>query len=232
VSVLPYIMGRRRAQAIAVGEVSAQSQVVDFGTAIGGSSSISIVGALFGDDAADRVIVFDMAQRSHTQARFVSSVTIGGVAATRGGCSDPASNRFARHGTWAAAIPSGASGDIVVTMSGALSGLQCSYVVYRLTGTGGSATAKATNVANYVDPVSSRSVSVAVQTGDVVIGGACRGDADGEITLTGVTTRLSTAASTVHYGVHGADVASADDTTVIGGDPCHAMSGTVYGPAA
>ena len=89
----------------------------------------------FGDAATDRYIV--VTTGAPASAQTLSSVTIGGVAATIVVQDDD----DASAGIAIAAVPTGTTGDIVVTWSGSM--FSCGIGVYRLTGLQ-SATASAT----------------------------------------------------------------------------------------
>jgi hypothetical protein len=88
-------------------------------TATVGASPVTVVtGADLGTAAADRVIILTYAHTSSGGARLPTAVTIGGVSATLVGFNrDAATNPNAS--IWYAAVPTGTTGNIVVTASSA-----------------------------------------------------------------------------------------------------------------
>jgi len=81
-----------------------------------------------GTASSDRVIAVAVSGRQ-SSARTVSSVTIGGVSATEIGTRGSSQNPL---GIWIAAVPTGTTGDVVVTFSGAM--LRCHIVAWAVTG--------------------------------------------------------------------------------------------------
>lgn len=82
-----------------------------------------------GDAATDRVIIVGIGGTSGS-SRSISSVTIGGVSAT---ASATANTSWAIvNSIWYAAVPSGTTGDIVITFSGSMA--QCVVNTFRMTG--------------------------------------------------------------------------------------------------
>lgn len=79
-----------------------------------------------GAAAADRYIVVGVQRRP---AATVSAVTVGGVSATQVVTATNSDNAVS---LWIAAVPTGTTGDVVVTLSTGV--LRCAIQVYRLTG--------------------------------------------------------------------------------------------------
>tara|TARA_R110000765_G_C18807884_1_gene594340 strand:+ start:165 stop:824 length:660 start_codon:yes stop_codon:yes gene_type:complete len=103
-------------------------------------------GKAFGDAAADRLMVVGIGAANNSNA--ISSVTIGGVSATETvtSISVAAENRL---GMYQAIVPSGTTGDVVVTFAGAK--VRCHIGVWRVTGV--TAAASATDSDSAADPV-------------------------------------------------------------------------------
>lgn len=84
-----------------------------------------------GDAAADRYVAVAVAARSGPTGT-ISSVTIGGQSATQ---AVTVGSSAQTGDIWIAAVPSGTTGDVVVTFSTGQA--RCTIAVYRLTGIGG-----------------------------------------------------------------------------------------------
>lgn len=95
-----------------------------------------------GDVAADRIIIVSVATRKGGAAAFVSSCTIGGVTATKSVEARDDGNTVA---IFAAIVPTGATGNIVVTMSVATA--RCTIGIWRATGMTATAHDNATDFA-------------------------------------------------------------------------------------
>lgn len=81
-----------------------------------------------GTASADRNIVVAATGRQST-AQTITAVTVGGVSATQLGTRGLSQNPL---GIWMAAVPTGTTGDIVVTFSGAM--LRCAVGLWAVTG--------------------------------------------------------------------------------------------------
>ena len=149
--------------------------------------------ASFGSAASVRVIVVAFASRANTTGRTISSVTIGGVAATAaavgnyssGGASDFAAIYYAE-------LPSGTTGDVVITFSAAM--LRCALQVFRMTGQD-SVTPSATATDTTGDPMDG---DVNVVAGGAAVGVSATGGASGGTVWTGLTESTDTAI----FGTH------------------------------
>jgi hypothetical protein len=105
----------------------------------GNVTTYTFSGASLGAEAADRYIFVTITAASSTgTARTISSGSIGGVAASIAVQQGAASSSGMTAAIMLAAVPTGTTGDVVVTLSGA--GGSCDIGVYRVTGLG-SATA-------------------------------------------------------------------------------------------
>lgn len=85
----------------------------------------------FGAAAADRHIAVAISTRANA-ARSISSVTIGGVAATPAFVANNAASGADMAAIYVANVPTGATGSVVVVMSAAM--VRCAIAVYRMTG--------------------------------------------------------------------------------------------------
>lgn len=122
----------------------------------------------FGDAASDRYLVAAFFGVG-TSTVNVTNVTIGGITATQVVYAQIISDIFRAWGFWIAAVPSGTSGDVVVTATGGRA--RCTMALYRLTGL-----SSATAVATGTDDTISGGVmatSLSVNSGDVLVGFAC-----------------------------------------------------------
>lgn len=158
--------------------------------------------ANLGTAAADRHIVVGVLGRA-AAARTISSVTVGGVAATvvaEQTIDDGGPDNFS--GIVIAAVPTGTAGDVVITMSGAC--LRLNYSAWRLTGLS-SASAHATDHAGpTADPileinVPANGVAIAVSSQQTGLSPTC--------TWTNATERFDDATTT--DGFSGADTTTA-----------------------
>ena len=97
----------------------------------GGSySSKTWTGAILGDPASDREIIFAISHNS-PGSQTITSVTIGGVAATLGSAAGGAAIGKSIGSAWAH-VPTGATGDVTITFSGNISTVLIG--VFRVTG--------------------------------------------------------------------------------------------------
>lgn len=152
------VFGSARVAPAAGGHVTATYQGEAGSTTDG--TSYTFPAQPLGTTGPDRRIVVAVASRLITVGATVSAVTIGGVSATRD-AGTWASAAFAE--IWSAVVPSGATGDVVVTMSGTVS--YCGLGVWTLTG--GSPTGQTASA-----PTNTNGLSMSVTTAkdDVVIG--------------------------------------------------------------
>ena len=81
-----------------------------------------------GTASSDRVVVVAVSGRQ-SSARTITSVTIGGVSATEIGTRGSSQNPL---GIWMAAVPTGTTGDVVATFSGAM--LRSTIILWAVTG--------------------------------------------------------------------------------------------------
>lgn len=133
----------------------------------------------FGTEAADRQIVVGVFGR--TNSRTVSSMTIGGVAATQVVAGNNASN--GPNDIWMAAVPTGTTGTVSVTFSGAM--IRAAVAVWRMTGANPTAVSTGSDVGT--DP--SATINVPVNGGAV---GFCNSAATTSNTWVGLTEDLDT----------------------------------------
>lgn len=93
------------------------------------ATTFTFSGKLIGDAASDREVFVSVASYNQGAARSISSVTIAGVTATAVASQMHAPGSFCTYaGLWRASVPTGTTGDVVVTFSGTMTG--CEIVVY------------------------------------------------------------------------------------------------------
>lgn len=149
-----------------------------------------------GTASSDRVI-FAVVSGRQSSARTISSVTIGGVTATEVGTRGSSQNPL---GIWSAAVPSGTTGDVVVTFSGAM--LRARIILWSVTG--GAAT-----VAD--SQFGTDTATVTGVTGGFIIAGACT-TGTSSFTWTNATEQYDAAAET--FTVSGADATTVGSTLI------------------
>lgn len=156
------------ARALAVSYITSGTDTTD-------ATTYTFAGKSIGTASADRVVAVFIHGRGGT-ARTVSTVTIAGVSATIVTATNVSSQQPA---AWAyALVPSGTTGDVVVTFSGSLS--RAGIELYTITG--GPIT-----VVDSDTTATSSALTVDVATGGVTLMGASRGAGTGTVTWTGVT---------------------------------------------
>jgi len=138
------------------------------------SATYTFTAQSLGTAHADRIIIAAVMSRNGGSVSL-SSVTIGGVTASIV-VSDTLSNDIAALAV--AAVPSGSTGDVVVTHSTSGS-VRCAVALYRAVGFSATPGAVASDISG------SRSISIAVPTDGVAIGAFKRGNSVA-ITWTGV----------------------------------------------
>lgn len=119
-----------------------------------------------GAAASDRNIIVTIMSRSTTGGITISSVTIGGVSATITGQTNAGAGPSNVGGIVIAEVPTGTSGDIVVTFSASM--LRCGIGVYRATGL----TSINASDSDSTNALAAPSVSLDVPANGFVIGGA------------------------------------------------------------
>lgn len=141
-------------------------------------------GENLGTAAGDRYIIVGVAARAGATGRSISSITVGGVSATISiqGTQDGAAACCV--GALAiAAVPTGTTGDVVVTFSGGM--LRCAIQLYRATGLS-SATPSDTD--SDVSGAANPTVNLDVPAGGFAIGSGVSGSSSGgPVTWTGLT---------------------------------------------
>jgi hypothetical protein len=140
-----------------------------------------------GSAAADRYIVVCIQSRRASGTPTVNSVSVGGVSAT-------IVNQVGNTGSVAAiaiaAVPSGTSGDVVVTFDSGM--LRCAVELYRVTGIG-SAAAHDSGVSTAAPP----SRNMAIPAGGLAVGCAAFSQASGSATWSGLTEDYDTSAESL-----------------------------------
>ncbi len=126
------------------------------------STTFTFTAQNLGAEDAGRYIVVCCGARLGATARTITSVTVGGVTAD---IAVTTNTTTAGAGVAIALVPTGATGDVVVTWSGFASG--CVIQLYRVLGIGGTA-ASDTDTSSAADP----SVSLDVPAGGVAFGTA------------------------------------------------------------
>jgi hypothetical protein len=172
-------------------------------------SSVSL-----GAAAADRIIAVGVTGTAAAGAnRTVSSVTIGGVSATKRAAAGEAANSPAS--IWAAVVPTGTTGDIAVTWDNAM--VRCAGEVWRMTGaveTPLDSDALATG-----DPMN---LAVDVAAGGAVLGFACNqsGSGPGGYGWTGLTgDHDATVETNTEYSGASQSIASGQSGYAVVADP-------------
>jgi hypothetical protein len=150
----------------------------------GGSSPWTFTSKTFGSAASDRRIIVAVFAPSTSTVNLdaISGVTIGGVTATRIAAAN-SSNDFHQIAFYIADVPTGTSGNIVITTSGGRASMSIAW--YKVTQLK-SATAVATDFDN---TTSAATLSTDVQTkkGGFVLAAAMRNGGGGSWTMTGVS---------------------------------------------
>lgn len=139
----------------------------------------------------------------------LSSITIGGVAATVNADSGPFTGN--RRVVFASAVvPTGTTADVVVTLSG--TAVRCGIGVWSLT------KGAATGQTDATVDISVGNLDVTTQAGDVVLASGYASAASGTVSTawTGATERYDAAIENSFNTVTGADVVAAGTTTTIG----------------
>ena len=178
-----------------------QAEVVQTDTGADTTNSQAVTtfsGKSLGVAAPDRVVVVGVSGWATNFA--VSSLTIGGVSAS---LVVALANGFDIVEMWAAAVPTGATGDIVVTFAGAQDA--CGIIVWAMYGANGAA-AFATASDTDSDPAS---VAISVPGGGAVIGYCgLRSNTDRTFTWAGITEDADGVVETTtatHTGAHGSN---------------------------
>lgn len=104
-------------------------------------------GLVLGDDAPDRYIAVAIAARNNgsSSSTFITSVTVAGISATKCVQNVNGSGDKSRAEIWIAAVPSGATGNVVVTFP--VQQARCHVSLFRMTGLN-SSTPTATQVSD------------------------------------------------------------------------------------
>jgi len=142
-------------------------------------------GKSLGAEASDRYIACTVNGRSSDGgARTISSVTIGGVTATAAG--SIVANSGSHCAIYIAAVPTGATGDIVVTWSSTMG--DCTVALHRATGV------SSTTPTSYVtDTTTALSQSINVNAGGFAVGISTTDDGAATATWSGITERFDDA---------------------------------------
>lgn len=169
-------------------------------------ATVTLTGVAIGTPAPDRLVVAVVLGRD-SNARTISSVTIGGVAATAAVTSPSQNNPT---GIYYARVPAGTTADIVVTFSAATT--RMAVAVYTLTGYRNAAPAA---VDQDYDTTTTLSATLARPRDAVVIAGSIT-SSTGTFTWTGATEDADTA--------HSGNRASTASATFGAADPAMAIS--------
>lgn len=129
---------------------------------------------------ASRYIIVGVLSRRAAGTPSISSLTIGGVSAAAVVAQTNTASGSDIAALYIAAVPTGTTGDIVVTFDAAM--LRCAVVAYRAVGIA-SATASDTDSSTATDPT----CNLDVPAGGFAIGVACTGNAGASFTWTGLT---------------------------------------------
>jgi len=121
-----------------------------------------------GDAATDRVIIVGIGGTSGS-SRSISSVTIGGVSATAAATANI--SWAIVNSIWYAAVPSGTTGDIVITFSAVM--VQCVVNAFRMTGQTSNTPA---NTGTDTTGSTTSDPNINVTAGDVIVSNVVGGD--------------------------------------------------------
>lgn len=140
-----------------------------------------------GSAVADRYIAYTVNGRSSDgAARTITSVTIGGVTATAG----PFVGNSGSHvGAGIAAVPTGATGDVVVTWSSTMT--DCTVSLYYVTGV-----SSTTPTSSVTDTTTALSQSINVDAGGFAIGISTSDSGSATATWAGITEKFDDATAT------------------------------------
>jgi hypothetical protein len=141
-----------------------------------------------GTAAADRKIVLGISTRGSAQ-RSISSVTIGGVTATVLATQSFGGSTFNRMALYVADVPTGATGDVVVTFSGSV--LRCGVGLWKVTGANSAQLAH--DVGAVTGDPSSKTLVVPANGGVIAYSFAADGTAPRTVTWTNATERFDAA---------------------------------------
>ena len=180
-----------------------------------GSNPYTCTGISIGTAAADRYIAVSIFIRGNVT---ISSVTVGGVSATS--IKDQAGGITARCAIFIAAVPTGTTADVVLTLSGAW--VRGAIAIHRLTGLSSAGAAEATAS----DTTSTATLTLTATAGAAVIG-AYNGGAGAVGTpfaWSGLTEDFDTTISGGPNGMTGASVIAAGGTLAITCTPTDATT--------
>lgn len=178
----------------------------DSGTSVGAATTHTVAGRSFGAADATRIIAASIAWVDTSfGGSTLNSVTIGGVSATRAIRSAAAGN-FNNAEIWYAAVPTGTTGDVVLTFSnGSVSRVSVGvYSLINLVSGTPSHTGTGTTTA-----------SISVVNGDFVVAVGCRTNDSVDYTLSNVTIDADLAPSSSHRGIHGHTTATSTTTLTV-----------------
>lgn len=194
-----------------------------------GSATISslvatIAGLSFGSESSDRIV---LAAIGFDIAATISSVTIGGVSAGSPLVADVNSNR--KVAIYGASLPTGTTGDVVVTMS-AGNGNTVSAAAYALTGADATPT-DTDSVSSTADVISITALTI--PTDGVGLASSIRNTSSNTVTWTGASEdHDNTAGGCQHSSAHITTVGTNTiSTDALISDPT-VLVGVAFGPAA
>lgn len=181
--------------------------------------------AAIGTASADRIVIVVIGSRANS-ARSISSVTIAGIAATVIATANNTGGGADIVAIYAAAVPSGTTGNVVITFSGTM--LRCGIGTYAMTG---ASSVTPYDTATAVPSGSSASINTIDSPANGAILGASLAGSSGtaSVTWTGLTENFDIQPETSSSGVSGAcgDFASSQTNRTVG-----VTVGSVLGPQA
>jgi hypothetical protein len=149
------------------------------------ASSYSFASQAFGPAAADRLVIVGIAYTDASGNPDISSVTIGGVSATKhtNARPDSSTSKFCGSAIYSASVPTGATGTIVVTPNQTIT--NCSISVYSVIGLNSTSDiySSSTNSASQDDP----SNTATVQLDGILVASSVRNDSADSVTWTNAT---------------------------------------------
>ena len=191
-------------------------------------STYSFTSVSFGTAASDRIVVVAIHWSAVTTTGSISSVTIGGITATEiATATHSVSGATVQCALYAAAVPTGATGDVVVTLNETMD--RCSIAAYRMVGASG-----VTPADTLTSTASPPSGGIDCPAGGAMIGGAAFYEASA-IAWTGITEDLDQD-DVIRFGSANLEFAATQTNLTITATPTgtpdyRAMAVASWGPA-
>lgn len=194
------------------------------GSAASSSGVATIAGLDFNAEASDRIIAADIAFENTADVVSITGVTIGGVTAALG----RAANLSGRNSAiWTASVPSGTSGDVVITFSGG--DTTVSADTHSVTG--------AETTLTDDDAATGTGADIAITALTIPTDGAglattCNQAGSGAIAWTGATISHTTDAGNFQHSSAIITAAGTNTVTADGPSGTQSLVGVAFGPAS